>query len=123
MGHEWSGVRRLLRGAPAILAFACAAASAQVPREVVIREYRFEPAEVKVQAGGRGVTLIALEEGETLAAVAVPADDAVLTVEGSGRGAKPVVHKLKPAQLVPLRHRRARKGMALTPRIKPERMG
>lgn len=82
----------------------------------------FPRAEVKVQAGGRGVILMALEEGETLAAVAAPTDNAVLTVEGSGRGGKAIEHKLKPTQLVPLRHRRARKGMALTPRIRPERM-
>ena len=82
----------------------------------------FPRSEMKIQTGGRGVIIMGLEEGEALAAVAVPADDAVLTVEGSGRGAKPVVHRLKPAQLLPLRHRRARKGMALTPRTRPERM-
>jgi plastocyanin len=52
MGKEGPGLRRLLRGAPAILVFACAVAAAQAPREVVIREYRFDPAEVKVPVGG-----------------------------------------------------------------------
>lgn len=45
---------------------------------------------MKTQSGGRGVIVIALDEGEALAAVAVPADDAVLAVEGIGRGSKAV---------------------------------
>ena len=61
-------------------------------------------------------------QGEALAAVAVPADDAVLTVEGIGRGGKAVTIELKPGQREPLRHRRARKGVPLTPKVKPERM-
>ncbi|MDV7395450.1 hypothetical protein RZS08_28950, partial [Arthrospira platensis SPKY1] len=64
----------------------------------------------------------ALDEGETLAAVAVPADDAVLTVKGSGRGGKAVSIELKPSQREPLRHRRARKGVPLTPKVKPEQL-
>ena len=68
----------------------------------------FPRAEMKMQAGGRGVIVMALDEGEVLAAVAVPADDAVLVVEGIGRGGKAIVQELKPAQREPLRHRRAR---------------
>jgi topoisomerase-4 subunit A len=79
-------------------------------------------AEMKMQAGGRGVIVMALDGDEALAAVAVPADDAVLVVEGIGRGGKAIVQELKPAQREPLRHRRARKGAPLTPRIRPERM-
>ncbi|MCK2125769.1 DNA topoisomerase IV subunit A [Thauera aromatica] len=82
----------------------------------------FPRPEMKTQSGGRGVIVMALDEGEALAAVAVPADDAVLSVEGTGRGGKPVRIELKPAQREPLRHRRARKGAPLTPRVKPERM-
>ena len=82
----------------------------------------FPRPEMKTQAGGRGVIVMGLEDGEALAAVAVPADDAVLAIEGIGRGSKPVRIELKPAQREPLRHRRARKGAALTPKIKPERM-
>ena len=82
----------------------------------------FARAEMKTQSGGRGVIVMALEAGEALAAVAVPADDAVLTVEGIGRGNKAVSLTLKPAQREALRQRRARKGSALTPRVKPERM-
>ena len=77
---------------------------------------------MKTQSGGRGVIVMALDEGEALAAVAVPADDAVLTVEGIGRGGKAVTIELKPSQREPLRHRRARKGAPLTPKVKPERM-
>lgn len=82
----------------------------------------FARAELKQQSGGRGVILAALDADEQLAAVAVPADDAVLSIEGSGRGGKAIVQQLKPAQREALRHRRARRGSALTPKIKPERM-
>jgi len=82
----------------------------------------FPRTEMKVQSGGRGVIVMALDAGETLAAVAVPADEAVLVVEGTGRGGKATTQELKPAQRETLRHRRARKGMPLVPRIKPEQM-
>ncbi len=82
----------------------------------------FPRPEMKTQSGGRGVIVMALDEGEALAAMAVPADDAVLAVEGSGRGGKALTIELKPAQREPLRHRRARKGVPLTPKLKPERM-
>jgi topoisomerase-4 subunit A len=82
----------------------------------------FPRAEMKVQAGGRGVIVMALDEGEALAAVAVPADDAVVTIEGVGRGGKAITQELKPSQRGPLRYRRARRGFMLVPRIRPERM-
>jgi topoisomerase-4 subunit A len=78
---------------------------------------------MKVQAGGRGVIVMALDEDERLVAVAVPSDDAPLTVEGVGRGNKPTTITLTPTQREGLRHRRARRGSLLAPRIKPERMG
>ncbi|ATE59398.1 DNA topoisomerase IV subunit A [Thauera sinica] len=78
--------------------------------------------EMKTQSGGRGVIVMALDEGEALAAVAAPADDAMLAIEGTGRGGRAVTIDLKPAQRETLRHRRARKGAPLAPRIKPERM-
>ena len=56
---------------------------------------------------------------DKLVAVAVPPDDATLRVEGTGRGGKTIAVELKPNQLVPLVHRRARKGMALTPKVAP----
>ncbi|MDR3212678.1 MAG: DNA topoisomerase IV subunit A [Azoarcus sp.] len=83
----------------------------------------FPQAEMKVQAGGRGVIVMALDDDERLAAVAVPADDAPLAVEGIGRGNKAVTLTLTPGQREKLRHRRARRGSPLTPKIKPERMG
>ena len=82
----------------------------------------FPRAEMKVQSGGRGVIVMGMDEGETLVAVAVPADDAVLTVEGIGRGSKQTSVTLKPAQRETMRHRRARKGMQLAIRLKPENM-
>ncbi|MBS0544383.1 MAG: DNA topoisomerase IV subunit A [Proteobacteria bacterium] len=82
----------------------------------------FPRPEMKTQSGGRGVIVMALDEGEALAAVAVPADDAVLKIEGTGRGGKAVTIELKPSQREPLRHRRARKGAPLSPRVRPEKM-
>jgi topoisomerase-4 subunit A len=79
----------------------------------------FARSEMKVQAGGRGVIVMGLDAGESLAAVAVPADDAVLTVAGGGRGGKSMLIELKPAQRESLRHRRARKGVALARSIRP----
>ncbi|AKU13456.1 DNA topoisomerase 4 subunit A [Azoarcus sp. CIB] len=79
----------------------------------------FMRSEMKVQAGGRGVIVMALDDKEALVAVAVPPDDATLRVEGTGRGGKTIVVELKPSQLVPLLHRRARKGMVLTPKVAP----
>ena len=82
----------------------------------------FPQAEMKVQSGGRGIIVMALDEDEHLAAVAVPADDAPLSIEGIGRGNKAIALKLSPAQREGLRHRRARRGAPLTPKVKPERM-
>ena len=82
----------------------------------------FTRAEMKVQSGGRGVIIMALDTGEVLAAVAVPADDAPLIVEGTGRGNKPAMLTLSPAQREGLRHRRARRGALLASKIKPERL-
>lgn len=83
----------------------------------------FPQAEMKVQAGGRGVILMALDDDERLAAVAVPADDAPLVIEGIGRGNKPATITLSPGKREELRHRRARRGVQLAPKIRPERMG
>ena len=82
----------------------------------------FARSEMKVQAGGRGVIVMALEAGEALAAVALPAAETGLKVEGGGRGGKTIIVEVKPGQLETLRHRRARKGMPLTPKIRPERL-
>jgi topoisomerase-4 subunit A len=78
----------------------------------------FPRSEMKVQAGGRGVIIMALDDKESLAAVAIPADEATVVIEGTSRG-KATTIELKPAQLEGLRHRRARKGMALARKITP----
>ncbi len=82
----------------------------------------FDREEMKMQSGGKGVIVMGLEKGEALAAVSVPADEAVMTLIGIGRGGKPLQLVLKPEQREKLRHHRARKGHKLTPAIKPERM-
>ena len=81
----------------------------------------FPRAELKVQPGGKGVIIMALDEQETLAALAIPPDDAPLTLQGEGRGGKPTSVALPVSQRELWRHRRARRGMALPTRIKPER--
>jgi len=79
----------------------------------------FARSEMKVQAGGRGVIVMALDAHEALAAVAVPAADSVLRIEGAGRGGRTVELELKPSQLETLRHRRARKGAPLARNLRP----
>jgi topoisomerase IV subunit A len=79
----------------------------------------FARSEMKVQAGGRGVIVMALDAGESLVAVAVPADDEALTVIGEGRAGKRVELEIKPTQRETLRHRRARKGAPLARNMKP----
>ena len=79
----------------------------------------FGRSEMKVQAGGRGVIVMGLDEGESLAAVAVPAPDASLTVTGAGRGGKTSELEIKPAQIEGLRFRRARKGATLNRNLRP----
>ncbi|MCP5311170.1 MAG: DNA topoisomerase IV subunit A, partial [Zoogloeaceae bacterium] len=83
----------------------------------------FPRPELKTQAGGRGVIVMGLDDKESLAAVAVPPNDAVVLIDGIGRGSKPTQASYKPAQLESLRHRRARKGMLITPKIKPTAIG
>ncbi|MBL8446046.1 MAG: DNA topoisomerase IV subunit A [Zoogloeaceae bacterium] len=82
----------------------------------------FPTTEMKVQAGGRGVIVMGLEDGESLASVAVPADASILVVEGVGRGNKPVRLEIKPSQQEPWRARRARKGAALQQKVRPTRL-
>ena len=103
--------------APARVVGQWIAAASNVSRLLV-----FPQAEMKVQPGGRGVIVMALDTDERLTAVAVPADNAPLTIEGIGRGNKPAVLTLSPAQREGLRHRRARRGALLASKIRPERM-
>jgi len=79
----------------------------------------FPVTEMKEQSGGRGIIVMGLDKDAMLAAVAVPDNEAGLTVSGIGRGAKDQELAIKPSQLELWRHRRARKGMALPSKIKP----
>ena len=81
----------------------------------------FPATEMKEQSGGRGIILMGLDKDASLAAVAVPANEADLEVVGIGRGGKEMTVAIKPVQRELLHHRRARKGMALppNPKIKP----
>lgn len=47
----WSGWRLSIHGAPALLALFCFVAQAESVGEVSIREYRYEPAEVRIRVG------------------------------------------------------------------------
>jgi len=80
----------------------------------------FPLTEMKVQSGGRGVIVMALDDGETMRAVAVPGDDAALTVSGQMRGGKAAEIEIKPAQRSALQHRRARKGTPLAKKLVPD---
>ena len=80
----------------------------------------FPRTEMKQQAGGRGVIIMALDAGETLNAVALPADAAPLTVLGSAaRGGKAVELTLSPTQRATVLAKRARKGTALAKKMTP----
>ncbi len=79
----------------------------------------FPTTEMKEQSGGRGIIVMGLDKDATLAAVAVPDNEAGLTVTGIVRGGRESTQTIRPNQLELWRHRRARKGMALPTRIKP----
>ena len=83
----------------------------------------FPRAEMKVQGGGRGIIVMGLDAGEALVAVALPEEGQAVSVEGVGRGKREVSLLLKPLQLENMRHRRARKGVALPQRIRPTGLG
>jgi topoisomerase-4 subunit A len=71
--------------------------------------------------GGRGVTLIDLEQGETLLA-AQPIGPKGVVVAGIGRGAKAQEILLSASSLLYHTGKRARKGKALITKMKAERM-
>jgi topoisomerase-4 subunit A len=80
-----------------------------------LAELRFQP------KGGRGLTLMALEEGEALAAFVTFGD--ALRVQGAGRGGKARDEVLKGAALALHRGKRARKGVKVAAVLKPESLG
>jgi len=78
----------------------------------------FALSEMKTQSGGRGVIVMGLDEGEALVAVAVN-DGREVTVEGVGRGGKPVKQAVKGLALEKHRLHRARKGALLPSKVRP----
>ena len=79
----------------------------------------FAAGEIKALAGGgRGVILMGLDEGERLVA-AMPFGEAGVIVEGQGRGGKAVRVELRGRELQAHAGHRARKGILVTPRVRP----
>jgi topoisomerase-4 subunit A len=79
----------------------------------------FGAAEIKqLSGGGRGVILMGLDDGEKLVG-AQPCGGAGVVVEGQGRGGKAVALTLSGRELDAHAGHRARKGILVTPRVKP----
>jgi topoisomerase-4 subunit A len=79
----------------------------------------FAADEIKaLSGGGRGVILMGLDAGEKLVA-AMPCGEAGVIVEGHGRGGKEVGIHLRGRELQAHAGHRARKGILVTPRVKP----
>jgi topoisomerase-4 subunit A len=80
----------------------------------------FDAGEIKAQSGGgRGVVLMGLDDGERMIA-AIACGDAGVVVHGqSPRSGKPVEVELSAARMKAHFGHRARKGILITPRIKP----
>jgi topoisomerase-4 subunit A len=79
----------------------------------------FAAGEIKaLSGGGRGVILMGLDDSEKLVA-ATPCGEAGVIVDGQGRGGKAVRVELRGPQLQAHAGHRARKGILLTPRVKP----
>jgi topoisomerase-4 subunit A len=79
----------------------------------------FAAGEIKSLAGGgRGVILMGLDDGEKLVA-ASPCGEAGVIVEGQGRGGKAVRIEVRGRDLQAHAGHRARKGLLVTPRVKP----
>ncbi|MEP6609212.1 MAG: DNA topoisomerase IV subunit A [Burkholderiaceae bacterium] len=79
----------------------------------------FEAAELKsLPSGGRGVTLMDLDEGERLLC-AVPISDSVIVTATRGSAGKPVEITVAGAALVAQRGHRSRKGKLVDGKLKP----
>jgi topoisomerase-4 subunit A len=79
----------------------------------------FDAGEIKaLSSGGRGVTLMDLDDGETLM-VALPIDAAAVLSATRGTAGKPVEVRLSGASLEAQRGHRARKGKLVDPKLKP----
>lgn len=75
----------------------------------------------RLASGGKGVTLMQLEPGESLLD-AVAVDDRGVVVKGTGRGGKPREALVSRRSFAEHTLRRARKGRALDVSWKPERL-
>ncbi len=81
----------------------------------------FGLAELKLQPnGGKGLTLMALEDGETLTGVTGFAD--AVRVLGTGRGGKPRDEMVKGSALASHTQKRARKGAKVEGVLKPTQL-
>jgi topoisomerase-4 subunit A len=79
----------------------------------------FAASEIKaLSGGGRGVILMGLDAGERLVA-ATPCGAAGVIVEGQGRGGKALHVHVRGRELQLHAGHRARKGILVTPRVKP----
>jgi topoisomerase IV subunit A len=78
----------------------------------------FEASEIKAQpGGGRGVTLMGLDTGERMVAVAVCGEGGIVVRGEAARSGKPVETVLAQAELRKYQGHRARKGLRLAPRM------
>jgi topoisomerase IV subunit A len=79
----------------------------------------FEAAEIKAQpAGGRGVILMGLDDGEPMVAVSTCGAAGIVVLGNAAKSGKPLEVMLGEAELQKYRGHRARKGLLLTPRMR-----
>ena len=79
----------------------------------------FEAAEIKAQpAGGRGVILMGLDDGEPMVAACTCGAAGILVRGNAAKSGKPLDVALGEAELQKYRGHRARKGLLLTPRMR-----
>jgi topoisomerase-4 subunit A len=79
----------------------------------------FEAAEIKAQpAGGRGVILMGLDEGEPMVAAAACGAAGIVVRGNAAKSGKPLEAALAGAELRKYHGHRARKGLLLTPRMR-----
>jgi len=82
----------------------------------------FPLGEMKELSAGKGVIILGLNAGETLAATTILPEGAALLISGTGRGGKPSQLVLKWDALQAFVSRRARKGVPAPVKFKPEQL-
>jgi topoisomerase IV subunit A len=82
----------------------------------------FPISEMKALTGGKGVIILALNDGETLIATAVLPKGSSLQIKGTSRGSKLSQLVLKWEALQPFVSHRARRGMLAPVKFKPEKI-